>query len=227
MINKKAPIKVLSCVKCKFSQVIENLIHVKCITMENSIKIYMKLLDFQNSIEVIKKDGTNSFFKKSNGKESTYATLPNILSEVKPILNALKLVVTQPISNNEVFTIITDSESGEQIISSVPLPSGLNAQQIGSAITYFRRYTLSSLLSLEIDEDDDGNKASEPKFVSTTHDKKWLNKFEKDKVTLTDKWVKASQMVGAGEVTIAKIEEKYKLSKELKSELIQIQQTGN
>lgn len=110
------------------------------------------------------------------------------------------------------------------------LPNNLNAQQVGSAITYFRRYTISSLLSLEIDEDDDGNKAStptpEPKFKSTTHDKPWLNKFEKDKVTITEAWTKATNMVGNGEVTIAVIEEKYMLSKELKAELIQIQQTG-
>jgi hypothetical protein len=30
----------------------------------------------------------------------------------------------------------------------------MNPQQLGSAITYFRRYTLASLLSLEIDDDD-------------------------------------------------------------------------
>ncbi|CAB4127014.1 Essential recombination function protein [uncultured Caudovirales phage] len=195
--------------------------------METKTKIFSKLLEFQNSIEVIKKDGKNSFFKKPDGKASTYATLPNILAEVKPIINALKLVVTQPIINGEVYTVITDTESGESIDSAVPLPTGLNPQQLGSAITYFRRYTLSSLLALEIDEDDDGNKASEPKFQSTTHDKPWLNKFEKDKVTLTEAWTKATQMVGNQEVTIAKIEDKYKLSKELKAELIQIQLNGN
>lgn len=125
--------------------------------------IHTKLLKFQSSIEAIKKDGKNSFFKKPNGKESTYATLPNILSEVKPILSELKLVITQPIINGEVLTIITDAETGEKAESGILIPNGLNAQQIGSAITYFRRYTLSSLLSLEIDEDDDGNKASQPK----------------------------------------------------------------
>ena len=127
--------------------------------------IYTKLLEFQSTVETIKKDGKNTFFKKANGNASSYATLPNILAEVKPILNALKLVLTQPIVNGEVKTIITDSLTGESVESGVVIPNGLNAQQVGSAITYFRRYTLSSLLSLEIDEDDDGNKASkiEPK----------------------------------------------------------------
>jgi hypothetical protein len=34
------------------------------------------------------------------------------------------------------------------------LPTNLSPQQLGSAITYFRRYTLASLLALEIDDDD-------------------------------------------------------------------------
>jgi hypothetical protein len=39
------------------------------------------------------------------------------------------------------------------------MPSGLNPQQLGSAVTYFRRYNISSLLALE-STDDDGNDAS-------------------------------------------------------------------
>ncbi len=180
-----------------------------------------KLLEFQNSVETIKKDGKNEFFKKPNGKASTYATLPNILSAVKPILNALQIVVNQPMFEGKVYTILTDTETGESERSCIDLPTNLNAQQIGSAITYFRRYTLVGLLALEIDEDDDGNAASNPppEVKSTANDKPWLNKFEKDKVTLTEAWETATKMVKAGQVLIPKIEEKYKLSKELKEEL--------
>jgi len=42
---------------------------------------------------------------------------------------------------------------------SVTLPSASTPQQLGSAITYYRRYTLQSLLSLQA-EDDDGNEAN-------------------------------------------------------------------
>lgn len=138
--------------------------------MEN---IHKKLLDFQNSIEVIKKDGKNEFFKKSNGKASTYATLPNILAEVKPILNNLKIVLTQPIKDGKVLTVLTDTDSGECVESGIEMGHGLNAQQSGSAITYFRRYTLCSLLALEIDEDDDGNAASTP--TPPQNEKPWLS----------------------------------------------------
>jgi hypothetical protein len=111
-----------------------------------------KLLEFQKRIQSIKKDGKNPHFK------NTYATLPQILSEVKPILSDLGLTLLQPIEKGEVVSVIYD---GETLVtsSSLKIPENLNPQQIGSAITYFRRYTLSSLLALEI-EDDDGNAAS-------------------------------------------------------------------
>jgi hypothetical protein len=44
------------------------------------------------------------------------------------------------------------------------LPAGLNPQQVGSAVTYFRRYCLSSLLCLQ-SLDDDATLASVPAKV--------------------------------------------------------------
>lgn len=196
--------------------------------METKKTLNEKLLEFQNSIEVIKKDGKNSFFKKPDGKASTYATLPNILAEVKPIINALKLVVTQPIQEGKVFTVITCTESGDAVHSSIDLPSGVNPQNLGSAITYFRRYTLTSLLALEIDEDDDGNAASQTNDkAEVKEDKAWLNKYsDKAKTKTTDLWEKVAKAVASGTRTIAQVESAYKLSKELKEELIKIQQVG-
>jgi len=108
--------------------------------------IYTQLLDFQKKIQVIKKDSKNPHFK------NTYASLTQILSEVKPVLSEFGIVLTQPILNGNVCTIL--SYGIELIESSIPLPVGLQPQPLGSAITYFRRYTLSSLLALEIDDDD-------------------------------------------------------------------------
>lgn len=106
-----------------------------------------KLLEFQKEIGVIAKDSKNPHFK------NTYASLTQILSEVKPVLTKLGLVVLQPINDGKVWTTITD---GSVIIAhaSIDLPTNLAPQALGSAITYFRRYTLSSLLALEIDDDD-------------------------------------------------------------------------
>jgi hypothetical protein len=69
------------------------------------------------------------------------------------------LLLLQPIQNNKVCTQIIDIESGESIESSIELSQGLTSQQLGSQITYFRRYSIQSLLSLQA-EDDDAQKAS-------------------------------------------------------------------
>ena len=107
-----------------------------------------KLLDFQKKVGIVKKDSKNPHFK------NTYASLTQILSEVKPLLTECGLVLVQPISLQGVGTTIIDCETGEKIETVINLPSNLNPQQLGSAITYFRRYTLASLLALEIDDDD-------------------------------------------------------------------------
>ena len=110
--------------------------------------INAKLLEFQKKIGIIKKDSKNPHFK------NTYASLTQILSEVKPLLTECGLILIQPISLEGVGTTIIDFETGEKIETVISLPTNLSPQQLGSAITYFRRYTLASLLSLEIDDDD-------------------------------------------------------------------------
>ena len=114
-----------------------------------------KMLDFQKNVGIVKKDSKNPHFK------NTYASLTQILSEVKPILTECGLVLIQPISLEGVGTTFIDFETGEKLEAIISLPLNLSPQQLGSAITYFRRYTLASLLALEID-DDDANMTSKP-----------------------------------------------------------------
>jgi len=118
-----------------------------------------RLLEFQKKIQVIKKDAKNPHFK------NTYATLANVLSEVKPILNEVGLLITQPIDERGIGTVITDGK--ESISSFIPMPQGLQPQPLGSCISYFRRYTVCSLLSLEILDDDDANATINTKPLAT------------------------------------------------------------
>jgi hypothetical protein len=129
--------------------------------MEKSLET--QLLEFQKKISVISKDAKNPHFK------NTYASLKQILSEVKPVLNEVGVLITQPIKDGKVGTEL--SFNGIKEFSYIDLPSNMNPQQLGSAITYFRRYTLASLLSLEID-DDDAQMASKPvvKVIEPTVD---------------------------------------------------------
>lgn len=155
-----------------------------------------KLLEFQKRITAIKKDGKNPHFK------SSYATLHQILSEVKPILSELGLTLTQPISRGKVYTVIYEGEK-QLNASSIKLPEGLSPQQLGSAITYFRRYTLASLLALEIEDDD----ANEPQNAL----KPFLNK---DSAIFEQ----ASKFLRDGG-TMDAIEAKYTMSEEVKDKL--------
>lgn len=114
--------------------------------------LYTKLLDVTSKIEKLEKDKKNPFFK------SSYVSLDNVIDVVRPHLLAEKLLLIQPIEQGCVGTRIICTESNKSIDSFIPLPENVKPQDLGSCITYFRRYTLVSLLGLS-QEDDDGNKA--------------------------------------------------------------------
>jgi hypothetical protein len=125
-----------------------------------------RILEVQKEIGSLAKQSKNPFFK------SAYLDLNDLLTHITPILNAKGLVLTQPLENNTVYSIISDAETGQSLInSSLTLPANLtDPQKIGSCITYFRRYTLKSLLAIS-EVDDDGNLAAKPTKETLSDDK--------------------------------------------------------
>jgi hypothetical protein len=121
--------------------------------------LYLKLAEVKREVGKVSKNSKNPHFK------NTYADLNALIDAVEPILLEKGLLMLQPIQNGNVSTIIIDCESSESIESSILLPALSDPQKLGSAITYFRRYTLQSLLSLQA-EDDDANKASRKDTLS-------------------------------------------------------------
>ena len=121
------------------------------------MSIYKKLFEAKKEIGVISKDAKNPFFK------SNYLSLNGLIDAVDSVLEKHGLLMLQPIEDNCVKTQIFDIEEGRTSIlqSVMQLPDLKDPQKIGSAITYYRRYTLQSLLGLQA-EDDDGNKAVKP-----------------------------------------------------------------
>lgn len=117
--------------------------------------IFDRLLSAQERIGVISKDQTNPFY------EHKYADINTIIDMVKPILNDEGLLLLQPLSNIDgkpaIKTIIMCKDG--EISDTIVLPEDQNPQKIGSAITYFRRYALQSMLFMQA-EDDDGNAAA-------------------------------------------------------------------
>lgn len=94
-----------------------------------------------------------------------YAELATILSAVTPVLAKNGLAVTQRMDVNEHGTmLVTDLRhvGGEVISSCLPLyMDGLQPQALGSLLTYLKRYSLTSLLNVAADEDDDAHIAQE------------------------------------------------------------------
>jgi hypothetical protein len=129
--------------------------------MEKKQTIYAKLHDAKLEIGKVAKNAKNPHFK------NTYADLNALLEAVEPILLEKGLLLLQPIKEARVFSIIIDASSSESIESYIDLPTGATPQGMGSAITYYRRYTLQSLLSLQA-VDDDGQHASQPVKVAKT-----------------------------------------------------------
>tara|TARA_R110000803_G_scaffold175209_1_gene237740 strand:- start:55 stop:570 length:516 start_codon:yes stop_codon:yes gene_type:complete len=164
--------------------------------MEKIKTFYERILIAKKEIGVVTKNAKNPHFK------NTYADVNAIISEVEPVLLQNDLILLQPIVEGKQFTVIQDALSDARLESYLELPLGMNPQQMGSAITYFRRYTLQSLLSLRA-EDDDAQTAS--KVVPV---KPQLKEMPNDKLT------EAIEAVRAGTTTLEKIKGYYKLTVE-------------
>jgi hypothetical protein len=113
------------------------------------------LVKFQSSVSKVAKEANNPFFK------SKYASLANILDTIQKPLSECGLAISQFPDGNALTTIILHAESGEWMESSyvMPVAKQNDPQAMGSAMTYARRYALGSILNLNIDDDDDGEKA--------------------------------------------------------------------
>jgi len=124
---------------------------------ESIKELAIALCKFQGAVEKIKKTTTNPFFK------SKYANLADILDVIRQPLSDVGLSFVQfPKGNHELETMIMHV-SGEWMSETYEMtPTKNDPQGLGSVITYQRRYALGAILGLNIDEDDDGNKASEP-----------------------------------------------------------------
>jgi hypothetical protein len=115
-----------------------------------------RILEVQKEIGTLSKNAKNPFFK------SAYLDLNDLLTHITPLLHKQGLILLQPLEDGNVGSVIIDSENGKNLCESVlALPDLKDPQKLGSAITYFRRYTLKSLLAIA-EGDDDGNLASQP-----------------------------------------------------------------
>lgn len=174
------------------------------------MEIYKKLKKVKEEIGKISKDSKNPFYK------SQYFDVNKLLEHVEPLLAKNDLLLLQPILNGKVITEIIDVEKGDKIYSEIELSTFTDPQKMGSAITYYRRYTLQSLLGLQA-EDDDGNGASKNSTSQKTtkeEQKPWLNIYVKNTKELTDEMNTVYGKMKTGDYTdITSIRKDYAVNK--------------
>ena len=169
-------------------------------TEKSTTTIYQALASFQQECPVV--------HKGTSGYGYSYADLPTIFSIINPVLKKFDLGFTQLIQKGGIETILFHTKSDQSITSFTPIPEnvslkGMNEYQVlGSAITYIRRYALSSMLGVVTDKDTD---ASTPKQIR----KPVLN-------AATPAFEKALKFVRDGG-SISAIEGKYTLGAEVKA----------
>ena len=115
-------------------------------------KLAGALAKAQSELEGAKKESVNPFFK------SSYADLHAVIKAAFPFLSKNGLSVSQ---GNEIVpgavcvTTLLMHSSGQWLRSKVKLPlSKVDAQGVGAAITYGRRYGLSAIAGIAQFDDD-------------------------------------------------------------------------
>lgn len=110
----------------------------------------------QAKMPPVHKTKTNPHFK------STYADLADVLASVRPTLAAEGIALVQPIrvtdQGAELVTALLKGD--ERIESCLPLPLDSKPQDMGSRLTYLRRFMLAALVGVAAEDDDDGNAAN-------------------------------------------------------------------
>ncbi|MGJ1362932.1 ERF family protein [Sphingobacterium spiritivorum] len=158
--------------------------------------IYKKIDSVKSKIGKLSKDTSNPFFK------SKYADINQLIDLTDQLFRDNDLMCIQPIIDGCLVTQIIDLTDGTMITSSIKLPDSNDPQKIGSAITYYRRYSLKSLLNIQ-EEDDDGNKASGN--IQEEDDKRpWLNETQFNNYLA---------LINKGEKWLDKIKKKYRIKK--------------
>ncbi len=163
------------------------------ISVDQLIALHTALALAQGELSHAKKDAKNTHFK------NRYATLTSCLDAIRGPFKAHGLALVQMPSTSEdgkrvaITTVITHRDGGS-ISSTLTASAGGNVQQMGSAITYLRRYSLQAMCGIA-SEDDDGEAASAPSRQQRPAKKKAAPKMEEttpEPFAVADFWAQAA-----------------------------------
>lgn len=127
---------------------------------EEMKNLYKALAKFRQQLKQPVKDGANPYFK------STYVTLDGVIKAVDTALEGTGLSYIQEAATSDglpaVRTVLFHEDGGTMASGwlSLPLKNGATPQDVGSLLTYAKRYQLAAFFGVSSDVDDDGNSAS-------------------------------------------------------------------
>lgn len=178
------------------------------------VNIAKALKQFHASIGKITKDATNPFFN------SKFCTLSKILETIKQPLQDAGLSFTQfPCGQYGLTTVLMHTDSGEYMQCDYFMqPLKHDPQAAGSVISYMRRYALAAVLGLNLDEDDDANRATHgaatPQDAANkiVGEKPWLDRNSK-------KYDLVCERLRNKTTTLSQVAQFFKLNKEVRAEL--------
>jgi len=131
---------------------------------ENNVPNFEKdLVNLLNDLQNPIKDSEITYLSRKASKPFMYASLSSVLQTVKEILPKYNFALSQATVQNENKTIIQTRlihASGKWYTDGgVPLiaRNTSDPHQLGSSITYAKRYGLLSLLGLDGDDDNDAS----------------------------------------------------------------------
>jgi len=130
---------------------------------ETIAKLMTALVKARGDIKHPTRNKTNPHFK------NRYADLTAVLDAVVPAFTANGLSLVQLVEDEFLITLLAHT-SGEYITSATRITPHANAQQLGSALTYLRRYTVQAIAAIAADDDDDGTAASPKKKANNSND---------------------------------------------------------
>lgn len=145
-------------------------------TSESTKAVFKAIHDLQQELEIVKRGDTANIGEKYSYK---YASMPKIWVEVKPLLKKYNLTVIQSPTQSQIgdsLTTMIVHDSGEYIQDTMRLVLNReDAQGIGSAITYAKRYALSAMLGVVTDDDND---ATTQRMADGEMKKEWVRAYK-------------------------------------------------
>lgn len=120
-------------------------------TSESIKQLAPALLRAQRKIGGAIKGSSNPFFK------SRYADLGAVMAACKEELNSEEITVLQPLGSDETGDYVETTflhSSGEFATSRMKIPAYKNAQELGSNVSYLKRYLLQSMVFTPSEDDD-------------------------------------------------------------------------